>query len=496
MNAPLHHRDSESSYGAARSTREVGVAEGAADVSDVIESLGSRRFHLCHLAFQWLLACCGAGIVIPSPYVVPALQQEFHIGHATAVLVGSCVLVGAMLGVLLLGPIIDRSGRRAVLVTVIPLSGCLGMCHVALPKGPGVAPLLLLFGLRTALGVCFGGIVLISVPYLLEFLDSDLRGAWVSAANLGWTWGTVFVLMVAWTFEDDWRVVLTVCCLPALPALVMVVLWAPESPRWLYVVGRDSEGLEVLDRMSASPPLDLSFLFGKACKPRRPEYRRPENVFVQRNPDGGKGPQGAAADVRELLGPRFRQALLAAILVAVAAASASHASMFALPVILKKFLGADSFHYGLFIGNEVAGLVGLITVAFLLDPIGRRPFLIGIYCFCTVFMLMYLVVPKTELFLFSLSLIFGAVWSGIWPAYGAYAAEAFPTRLRGTANGFIVFCARLSASVSPIMVGWLLDAEIESETAAIVFIASLLMLGVLGGVIIPRETAREKVLDT
>lgn len=483
------------SYGATRT--EAGDMRGEAmDIADVFEKIGSRRCHLHHLFFQWMLACCCAGIVIPSPYVVPALQHEFDIGHATAALVGSCVLIGAMFGVILLGPSTDRFGRRLVLTMLIPLSGVLGACHMGLPAGPGLVPLLMLLALRTALGVCFGGMTIISIPYFLEFLDSERRGAWVSAASLGWTWATVYVLMVAWTFEGDWRLVLSVSCAPVLPALIMVMLWAPESPRWLYVVGRNTEGQQVLEGMFDSPMLDLSWIFGAPSKPSQPLERCPDKVFVQQYGRESGGQQGTMADIEELMGPRLKRALLAALLVALSAASASHAAMFALPVILQRFLGASTFHYELFLWNEVAGLVGLAAVMFLLDPLGRRVFLIGIYSFCTGCMMMYIFVPRTEFALFSIYLISGAVWSGIWPAYGAYTAEAFPTRLRGTANGFIVFCARLSASVSPIMVGWLLDMESNAETAAIVFISCLLSLGIMGGILIPKETAREKVLDT
>lgn len=495
MNAHDERRGFQAaSYGAIQS--ETGDTRAGMDIADIFENLGSRHCHIHHLLFQWMLACCCAGIVIPSPYVVPALQHEFEIGHATAALVGSCVLIGAMLGVIMLGPSTDRFGRRMVLTMLVPLTGVLAAVHMWLPAGPGLVPLLMLFSLRTALGVCFGGMTIISIPYFLEFLDSERRGAWVSAASLGWTWATVYVLMVAWTFEGDWRLVLSVSCAPVLPALIMVMLWAPESPRWLYVVGRNAEGHQVLEKMFDSPVLDISWIFGKPSKPMQPLEQCPEHVYVQQHGLDGDGEQSTRADIEELMAPRLRRALLAAMLVAISAATASHAAMFALPVILKRFLGASTFHYELFLWNEVAGLVGLAAVMFLLDPLGRRVFLIGIYSFCTCCMMMYLFVPRTEFALFSIYLISGAVWSGIWPAYGAYTAEAFPTRLRGTANGFIVFWARLSAAVSPIMVGWLLDMESNAETAALVFISCLLSLGILGGILIPKETAREKVLDT
>jgi sugar porter (SP) family MFS transporter len=70
---------------------------------------------------------------------------------------------------------------------------------------------------------------------------------------------TIIILNFGQTSLDpfEWRLALGVQCVPAL-LLAVVMIFMPESPRWLAEKGRDAEALEIIARLRSAPTNDAT----------------------------------------------------------------------------------------------------------------------------------------------------------------------------------------------------------------------------------------------
>ena len=68
----------------------------------------------------------------------------------------------------------------------------------------------------------------------------------------GWMVGSVYSASTGWALipTQGWRTFVYVSAAPALACLLGVVVWMPESPRFLAVRGRGEEATEVIRRIA------------------------------------------------------------------------------------------------------------------------------------------------------------------------------------------------------------------------------------------------------
>ena len=98
---------------------------------------------------------------------------------------------------------------------------------------------------------------------------------------------------------------------------------------------------------------------------------------------------------------------------------------------------------------------GYLTSAYLSDGIGRR------YCFMLfavsagVLIVTYTQIPITDLLMLLLGFPLGFFLSGIFAGMGAYLSELFPSRVRGSGQGFCYNVGRAVGSIGPALVGYM-----------------------------------------
>ncbi|KAK3737336.1 hypothetical protein RRG08_067401 [Elysia crispata] len=101
---------------------------------------------------------------------------------------------------------------------------------------------------RFFIGFCIGGLLVVLVPYMMEFLPMRWRPL-VSAIPM-WPLGVVLFAATAWFFED-WAYLHFTCAVLSAPVLLTYFV-VPESPRWLAVQGKLKEANLVVEKMAAS----------------------------------------------------------------------------------------------------------------------------------------------------------------------------------------------------------------------------------------------------
>lgn len=157
----------------------------------------------------------------------------------------SMALLGAMLGAAGGGWINDAFGRKksTLLADLMFALGSLVMCAAG---GPYI---LILGRLFVGLGV---GIASVTAPvYIAEAAPSEIRGGLVSTNVLMITGGQFFSYLVNLGFTEvpgTWRWMLGVAAVPAIIQFVLM-LFLPESPRWLYRKDEKAKAIAVLEQI-------------------------------------------------------------------------------------------------------------------------------------------------------------------------------------------------------------------------------------------------------
>ncbi|KAK3038387.1 hypothetical protein RJ639_030287 [Escallonia herrerae] len=176
------------------------------------------------------------------------IRDEFEVVNQSSFLqetIVSMALVGAIIGAAAGGWVNDVYGRKkaTLLADVVFAIGSIVMA--AAPD-----PYVLIFGrLLVGLGV---GVASVTAPmYIAEAAPTEIRGGLVSTNVLMITGGQFLSYLVNLAFTEvpgTWRWMLGVSGVPA-AIQFSLMLFLPESPRWLYMKKEKSQAIVVLSKI-------------------------------------------------------------------------------------------------------------------------------------------------------------------------------------------------------------------------------------------------------
>jgi sugar porter (SP) family MFS transporter len=169
------------------------------------------------------------------------VKKSFDLSTSMEELVVSVVLVGAMIGAVVGGPVADRIGRRATLIWA-------GIIFIA---GSFLAPLspnaLVLIVARAIIGLGIGFTSVTAPVYVSELAPPQSRGFLIGLYQFALTLGIAFADLIGYWLatREAWRLMFGIAAVPTLFFLA-VILTVPESPRWLYAHSREKDAEKVL----------------------------------------------------------------------------------------------------------------------------------------------------------------------------------------------------------------------------------------------------------
>lgn len=109
---------------------------------------------------------------------------------------------------------------------------------------------------RSVVGVAIGAASFVTPLYIAELAPATHRGRLVTMNIVFITLGQVVAYLVGWIFgtygspeTTGWRWMVGLGAVPAV-AQVVILLWMPESPRWLVKEGRSEEARSVVARIA------------------------------------------------------------------------------------------------------------------------------------------------------------------------------------------------------------------------------------------------------
>ena len=259
---------------------------------------------------------------------------------------------GAMAGNAIAGALSDRIGRRRFLLGT-------ALLFVASSLLASLAGSFTHFVCaRIVGGLAVGGAILIAPVYIAEISPADKRGSLVSLNQLMIVIGisaaffsNYFLLDVG---PNNWRWMLGVQTIPASLYFAML-LFVPESPRWLLLKGRDAQALQVLERVAGASEAQTNLQQIRASLAAKPMSR------------GFGG----------LLDRRVRFIMLVALgLAFFQQITGINAIFYYLPTIFAQAGGAvnDAFRQAVLVGLVNLGMT--FVAIWLIDKLGRKPLLI------------------------------------------------------------------------------------------------------------------------
>ncbi|XP_023944221.2 organic cation transporter protein-like [Bicyclus anynana] len=163
-------------------------------------------------------------------------------------LVGTLHSFGYMCGLLLIGPMSDRFGRKPIAVTIGVLGAIFGILK-------SLAPWYWFYIALEFIEGAFGDNV--SPLYILglESISSRKKVYLFMCGSMGHILGGAGLAAVAW-LEPDWRWFLRAIYIPGL-IFITYIYFLDESPRWLLTKGRKDEAISIIKNAAKKNNLEF-----------------------------------------------------------------------------------------------------------------------------------------------------------------------------------------------------------------------------------------------
>lgn len=176
----------------------------------------------------------------------PFLVQQFGLSDLSLGWAFSSLLCGCAIGSAIAGRLTDLYGRRHMLLWV---AGLFVVTSIATGTTPDFA--IFLLG-RFMGGLSVGGISVLSPMYVAEVSPPAVRGRMGAMYQLSITAGILISYFINYCLRNlgtwNWRWMFISGVLPSV-VFFSVLLWAPETPRFLFKIGKRREALRLLSRI-------------------------------------------------------------------------------------------------------------------------------------------------------------------------------------------------------------------------------------------------------
>jgi MFS family permease len=357
------------------------------------------------------------------PLVIGTIIAMWKVDPGSAGFAGTVTLLASAIGGWLGGYLADRIGRvKTLQLTILWFSLFSLVCAF-------VQNFDQLIVARALLGLGFGGEWAAGAVLMGEAIRPQYRGRAVGSVQSGWA--------VGW----------------GLAVLSQAILFSYLPPdvawRWMFAIG-------------ALPALLVFYL--------RRYVTEPEIAAATRVKQQASGDRPALWEI--FSGPILKTTILASLMIT-GCQGGYYAITFWVPRFLTterklSIVSSTGYLSALIIGSFIGYLVG----AWLADRIGRRNLFLTFSIGAIAIVLLYTQLQLSNELLWVLGFPLGFFASGYFSGVGAFLTELYPTRLRGSGQGFCYNFGRGIGALFPFLVGWLSTSTALANAIAIFAVAA------------------------
>jgi MFS family permease len=378
------------------------------------------------------------------PLVIGTIITLWDVSSANAGLASTMTLLASAFGGWIAGYMSDRIGRTLTLQITV---GWFSFFSLVCAFVQNFDQLLIA---RTLLGLGFGGEWAVGSILMGEMVRAQYRGRAVGSVQSAWAIGWGIAVMAQ--------------------AIIFSLLPAEEAWRWMFALG-------------ALPALLIFYLRSKvADAPLAIRTRKAQAASGNRPPI-----------IEIFQGANLRTTVLASLMMV-----GAQGSYYAMSTWVPRFLtterhmslvGSTGYLATLIIGS----FIGFLTGAWLADAIGRRMLFLTFSVGATIMILIYMLAPLPSQAIWLLGFPLGFFSTGYFSGCGPFLTEVYPTRLRGSGQGFCYNFGRGIGALFPALVGYL-SASIGLGNAITIFAVSAYVIFFLTSLMFPETRGKE--LDT
>lgn len=396
------------------------------------------RADLWPVVLCWVAVALDGFDLVVIGAVIPTLSKTGDLGFtdASLTMASTVGLVGVGIGAVLIGPVIDRFGRRSSLISCIALFSVL---TIAVAFAPNVATFTTL---RFLAGLGLGACLPTALAFMSEYAAHGRGGTAVTRMMTGYHVGAVLTALLAlWVIEDfGWQAMFVIGGVAGL--LTLPLMWAklPESEAFLRAVD------------------------GNADEPAR-----------TRSTEVVKGRY-----LRVSIG-LWVASFMGLLLV------------YGLNTWLPKIMGEAGYSIqagtGLLLTLNVGAVIGLLVAGLISDARGNKPTVLAWFGLAAVFLALLSIKMDSTALVYTAVLLSGIFVFSAQVLVYAFVGHLYPPEIRGTALGAAAGIGRVGAIVGPFLGGALVTAGVAYPWGFYAF-AGAAVLAVAALVTVPAHVYR------
>ena len=420
----------------------------ATELRTRLDDAPMSRTQIRAVAITFMLSALDGYDVLSATFAAPAISADWGIGKAALGIVLSAGLAGMALGALLLAPLADSVGRKAMILVSLVLMA-IGMLGCAM--SPSIE---WLASWRVITGLGIGACVAVINPVAAEFANARRRPLTVAIMAVGFPAGGVIGGVVAALLlrQFGWEAVFTLGSVAAAVLIPVIMFALPESLGYLLARER-RDGLSRVNAVLV-------------------RYGQPTVAALAY-------PSVSRVGYAAIFSPRIGTVTAWITLVNVLFVLTVYYVLSWLPQLVADAGFEPSVASLVSVAASSAGVVGGLALGFLAQR-GRLRELVasGLLGLAAATALFGAMPPSLPLLFLAASLCGFFLFGG---AAGMYAtlATTFPDEARAAGTGFVSGMGRISSACAPALAGWLFAAGLTRAEVSIAFAACSTAAGLL-----------------